>query len=270
MKNKNIVFLHSPRSGGTTLNSILRYQYGIDSIHSFHNGFTSDSIESYLDLSEVDKNRIKCFRGHIIFGLHQYCPRDCIYITILRHPIKRVLSLFGYISGFRGISLQKPKAQTNLENFLTEGHKGYIPNDQVRRIAGINRDKRLNLYELKTAQENIENHFAVVAITERFDESILLTKKVLNWKKEPWFIKNNRQGSGDMFLIIPSYLIEKIRNQNELDIELYNYARCRLQEQLKQQNVSDRELKRFNFVNRNIVTQCAPPVLSLFRQWRKQ
>jgi len=55
MKNETVIFLHSPRSDGTTLNSILRYQYGSNSLHSFRNGFSSDSIDSYFELSNSDR-----------------------------------------------------------------------------------------------------------------------------------------------------------------------------------------------------------------------
>lgn len=169
--------MHSPRSGGTTLRSILRYQYGSKSLHSFRNGFTSDGIKSYFELSNSKQKQIKCFRGHITFGLHEYVPKNCTYITIIRDPIQRILSLFGYISGIRGNHLSKPEAHSKLENFLNEGHAGYVKNDQVRRIAGKTREQVIDFDDLETAKTNVSNHFKVVGITEYFDQTILLMKK---------------------------------------------------------------------------------------------
>jgi hypothetical protein len=271
MKNKTVIFLHSPRSGGTTLNSILRYQYGIKSLHSFRNGFPTDGIESYLELSRSEQEKIKCFRGHINFGLHEYVPQDCTYITLVRHPIKRVLSLLGYISGKRGSNLLKPEFQYKLEKILNEGHPGYVPNDQVRRISGITRDKVSHLSTIETAKKNIDNYFAVVGITEYFDLSILLMEKLLNWKKKPWYVKNNYHGSGDILHQVSNPLIDKIQAQNQLDMEFYNYALNRFNECIKNTNIiSYRELHRFQLLNEKIVSQVAPPILSLIRKFRKQ
>ncbi len=270
MSNQTVIFLHSPRSGGTTLNSILRYQYGIESLHSFRNGFTRDSIDSYLELPSFKQNQIKCFRGHIIFGLHEYISTPCTYITIVRHPIKRVLSLFGYISGKRGNNLYQPESQYKLEKFLDEGHPAYIPNDQVRRTAGITRNRVIHVSSIETAKNHIENNFAVIGITEYFDLSILLMEKVLNWKKKPWYVKNNYHGSGRMFSQIPTHLIDKIQSQNQLDIEFYNYLLDKFHKHVTNINLSNNELYRFQFLNEKIVNKMAPPILFLIRQLRNK
>jgi len=269
MTNETVIFLHSPRSGGTTLNSILRYQYGSNALHSFRNGFSSDSIDSYFDLTHSEQKKIKCFRGHINFGLHEYVSKNCTYITILRNPVERVLSLFGYISGIRGINLLKSKAYSKLEKFLNEGHTGYVYNDQVRRIAGKTRDQSTNIDDIEIAKHNLNRYFIVVGITESFDQSILLMEQLLNWEKRPWYIKNNYHGSGSAVTDIPNELIDQIKDQNELDLELYNYALARLNKQVKENNISKQKLNRFQFVNENLVSKIAPPIISVIRQLRQ-
>lgn len=266
MSNQTVIFLHSPRSGGTTLRSILRYQYGGKSLHSFRNGFTCDGINSYFELPYYSQKQIKCFRGHILFGLHEYIPNNCTYITLIRNPIMRVISLFGYTSGIRGNNLYKPKAHSKLKKFLDEGHAGYCTNDQLRRIVGKTREQSIYIDDLEIARQNINNYFSVVGITEHFDESILLMRKKLNWRN-PYYIKNNVHGSGNMMSHIPNNLINQIKAQNQLDLEFYNEYVERFK-QIKQDNVSQQELNRFQFINKNIVNQVAPPIVSIIRKLR--
>jgi hypothetical protein len=264
---KVIIFLHSPRTGGTTLNSLLTFQYGINHIHTFHNGFLSDSVHSYLEMDDNKKKQIKCLRGHINFGLHEYLRSSDqgFYVSLIRSPVERVLSTFGYISGYRGDDLLRKEVQSKLLVFLEEGHPGYIHNDQTRRVAGRSRDIKVTSLDLEIAQRNVDKHFLVVGVTDKFEQTVLLMKRVLGWTKPPFFIRNNIHKSGGLKARISEEIINIIQSQNYLDKQLYDFASNRLDSQFFVHGLSIKDLDSFNYINSNFVANLAPPIVSLMR-----
>ena len=89
-----VIFLHIHKAAGTTLHRIIERQYPPDQIWSFDE---RHDFEAFRALSEAQKEEIRMLRGHMIFGLHEFMPRPCIYVTLLRDPVERVLSFYNYI-----------------------------------------------------------------------------------------------------------------------------------------------------------------------------
>ena len=81
--------------------------------------------------------------------------RPTTYITLLRNPVDRVLSLYHFLEAER---------QTSIEEFVAHPSIKEVDNDQTRRIAGV--DPAVggctNAMLLK-AMENMRRHFAVAA-----------------------------------------------------------------------------------------------------------
>jgi len=88
----SIVFLHIPKTGGTTLSKLIEKMYNTYLIwHQSEGDFRS--------LSPEEREHYRIIIGHTNLGmkLHEYVTQPCAYVTILRDPIERILSLYYYI-----------------------------------------------------------------------------------------------------------------------------------------------------------------------------
>jgi hypothetical protein len=103
---------------------------------------------------------------------------------------------------------------------------------------------------LKTAKSNLRDHFAVVGLTERFDETLLLLKRELGWRRHS-YMRHNVTARRPKKRALSEAALNSILGANQLDIELYQYAKGLFEERVRQQGPSfNRELNRFRSVNR--------------------
>ncbi|KML36101.1 sulfotransferase family 2 domain-containing protein [Cytobacillus firmus] len=247
--NKSILlYLHIPKTAGTTINSILQKQY----TEAEKLNYFSGSYEDFLDVlkENVQTNpKLKCVMGHYKFGIHDYIPEDCTYITLLRNPIERVLSTFYFIRRDRYHPFHKAAKKMSLKEFVLSeeiGAKYLVFNTQTTFLSnqfppGPN--------SLEMAKRNIENHFNLVGITERFDESLFLMKREFGWEDINYMPRNvtrNRPCPQQH----PMEVIEIIKSKNLFDIELYEHANYLLNIKI---NKLDNEVKQDlqKFLNRN-------------------
>jgi len=220
-----LVFMHIPKTGGTTLREIIQRQYEPNKVWTF--GTIYQFREELSEMSEKRIKQIRCLQGHACFGeVHQPFNRAYNYLTMLRDPIERMLSLYCRHGGAQGLSLKEFITKTDFE-FATK-------NTQTR-YASAEAPPNLEI-----AKENLEKHFAVVGITEMFVESIFLMKKELGWVDIDYTKKNISQDRLSLDEISQE-VIEFIRENNELDNELYNYAKSRLESKIQNLSLESKE-----------------------------
>jgi len=87
---------------------------------------------------------------------------------------------------------------------------------------------------LDTAKHNIEQHFAVAGLTERFDESLVLMGIELGWNWTPYYLNRNVTKEKPVAKQIDPIALKAIEQANPLDFELYDWASRRFQDQLAQ------------------------------------
>lgn len=84
-----ICFLHIPKTAGTSLRKMLRDNYHIQDV------FNGNTMLDYEGKTKNDLQDYKLFLGHLFyFRALQILPDDVTYITLLRNPIDRVISLY--------------------------------------------------------------------------------------------------------------------------------------------------------------------------------
>ena len=223
-----LIFLHIPKTAGTTLNRIIEWQYNPLSIFTLDPYRIRATAERFKTLSEERRRRIRVVRGHLYYGLHEFLPQGATYITLLREPVARFLSSYYFI-------LRRPlhplHRKLKRERLGVEDYLRLIPhrhNFQCSLIAGVENtatgDERL----LDIAKENLIKSFSVVGICERFEESLMLMAKTFRWEV-PFY--ENRKISKNRSPVDRSS-IEMIRENNRLDLELYEFAKKLFDENL--------------------------------------
>jgi len=208
-----VVFLHIPKTAGLTVRmNVLPRQYaddetfasgwgskaqpdGASAVGAFSEEFGSvglfvgvnkpgaiwfpESLQAaaarFNQLPAERHARVRLFYSeHMEFGLHECLSRPVSYFTLLREPVARVLSHYDFAAERRmteNMSLREQIAahvEANLQTRLLAG-----PPDQ---IASLSPGERL-----EHAKRNLRA-CAVVGLTERFDETMLLLKKVYGWR----------------------------------------------------------------------------------------
>lgn len=254
-KPRQVIFLHLVKTAGTTLNQVLDREYA--NILSFY--IAKESKELFEGFKEkLKNNNAGLIRGHFEFGWHAFLTRPFVYITLLREPVARVISEYYYILGKTDHPLYDQVAAKNLS--IADFVKNWKhPDVQTRKISGLTFAKNSGIPQnieindrnmLKIAKENLDKYFAVVGLTEKFDETLILLKREFGWDW-PFYTRKNVTRNKVARENIPASTIEIIKEYNQLDIELYEYAKQLFNEKIRQEGKSFfKEVERFKELNK--------------------
>ncbi len=247
-----LIFLHIPKAGGSTLHRIIEKQYEPSTIFTIPSFYSSK--EEFRQAAEFQLKEIKVLKGHMFFGLPDVLPNPSTYITLLRDPVERIISHYYYVLRTPIHYLYKDVKSKNmsLKEYVCSGLSGELDNGQTRLIAGFNFSdtaQPASQEMLEVAKQNLKSHFAVVGIAEEFNKTLIILKKGFGWKM-PFYVKENTTKNRLMKERIPKETLDVIKKHNELDIELYRYAKDIFEDLVNQQDASfEREIKVFNLLN---------------------
>ena len=192
-KEQSLIFVHIPKTAGTTLSTIIARQYRPTDIFVFKSSVPlPQAIDDFGKMPESKKTKFKVIQGHFYYGLHDLLPQKCSYITMLREPVDRLISYYYFIRNWRDHHLHQKAMSMSLVDFTCYSNiSKWFDNGQTRFISGQNPDYRQVSSEmLKRAKRNIENYF-LVGLQEYFDESLFLFKDKLQWKKHCYYQPKN-------------------------------------------------------------------------------
>lgn len=183
MKNRVILFLHIPKTGGTTLHNILLRNYSASQQKLI---LGPQDLDDFQNSTLEERDRFSLIRGHFVFGIHKLISRDYTYITFLRDPKERLLSQYRYIITNPRHPRHKVFKDGNisLEQFLQDGLVKNADNAQVRSISG-NRDlpfRSIGETHFNQAKENLERDFLLYAPLTEFDSFLVAGKLLFGWK----------------------------------------------------------------------------------------
>lgn len=258
---KSIIFIHIPKTAGSTLDVIMMRQYERKLIFPLDLP-VQKSIAEFKKLPEARKREIKVIHGHMRFGLHEYFPQPCTYITILRDPIERVISHYYYILRTPDHEFHNEVTSKNmsLKDYVGSRMTTELDNAQLRILYGVEATGngfgqcsigfgQCSTEMLESVKKNIREHFAVVGLTERFDETLILLKRAFGWKP-PYYIKQNVTKNRPLKEEISKDTLNLIEKYNELDIELYRYVEEMFEKIINQSgHLYALELKQFKLLN---------------------
>ncbi|MCT4595272.1 MAG: sulfotransferase family 2 domain-containing protein [Anaeromicrobium sp.] len=235
---KTLLFLHIPKTAGGTLHGILKKRFKEDermAIASYPNISKCKGILKLEKLSYDERKKLNYIFGHYAFGIHELLPKEFTYITFLRNPVERIISLYYYLKNPARLKKKKytikeieniMERMKTLEKFIEEGPKNKLSNGMTRLLCGnekIQRDSSVNKQDLEKAKKHLMEYFCFFGITEEFDKGLSILENIFGW--EPIEYKNKHVVKHPSVAEIPEEIIRKIEEMNELDIELYQFAK---------------------------------------------
>jgi hypothetical protein len=209
-----IVFVHLPKTAGTSLNSILKLKYkniiNYGGVHSMNQN-EENNIIKYKD------------QNYLLSGHISYCELSQLKIstkhmfTILRNPIERCISWYYFTNMGKNILGKK----ISLKEFFSCNNEHILQNCynrmtyQIGNYAEYIKRSKNEIKVLNVAKDNISN-FKFVIIFENLNEDLYTYLNIDKLPKKNITKTYNKN--------IDKEIIEKIKNWNKLDIELYNFV----------------------------------------------
>jgi hypothetical protein len=235
-----LVFLHIPKTGGKTLEHVLRRQYGSEALYRVKGDYDA-AVSRLKRLDGATRSGLRVIHGHMPFGIHEELEEPAVYTAMLRHPVDRVISHYHYAQRKEGHYLREAaRSEPSLKRYVETGAGGRtveLDNGQTRALSG-ERPSEIELGGctpelLEAAKSNLAKHFGAVGVVERFDESLVVMREAFGWRA-PIYVRQNtsgrRRGRGDL----DAATRRAIEKRNELDLELYGYATERLAKRMEE------------------------------------
>ena len=220
-----LVFLHIPKTAGTTMRRILARQYGPAAVRILDESRDPQAVRRFADLPEREGLRVRAVAGHMGYGLHELVARPVRYLVFLRDPVERIVSHYYYVMRTPDHRFHDDANALGLGDFVRKLPESELVNDgQVKwltREAVTGRSLAGDADPLEVASRHLST--AVVGLAERFDESLLLMQSDLRWKT-PYYVKENVTRDRPRGAALSADDRRTIEEANARDLELYREA----------------------------------------------
>jgi hypothetical protein len=204
---------------------LIEWEYPPTRVFSIDPSFFRWSYRRTLKCSQRRLSRMRVFQGHMPFGLHRVLPQSVSYITVLRDPVDRGISEYYY-----ALSRVVHPEHRSIKRLSLDEYIRATPyaNVQTKMLAG--QDSGYDFLSgdcttetLRLAKQNLDEHFSLVGLTERFDETLALAKVLFGWKIENYASFNVTKGRPKREEI-PNEVRAAITERYQYDVELYQHA----------------------------------------------
>lgn len=222
-----LIFLHIQKTAGQTLRYLINRNFP-DSESLLVKLTTQDHWESFIKNKPKNLSQLKLIYGHMKFGIHEHIPVDCRYFTMLRDPVARVVSHHRFLQSESAL----PPGRETLEEYVRWLSENNMDNHQTRVLAGAWLDNDANTPSapemLECAKRNLDEHFILAGIQERFMESIVLLNILMGWENKSFVTRNVTSNKGISYpdnSEDDNNVRTLIKDSAKYDYELYNYAK---------------------------------------------
>jgi hypothetical protein len=267
-----LIHLHIAKTGGTSLSSMVKHGFASDEVFEW----TRHGVEKYsgLGLATYDAcqqqlrdfglERIRYIAGHVPMGVHRLFDRPTKYITVLRNPIERIISLFYFMMEIKAPFLSNGRP-VSFEEYVESRFDIHLHDYQARVLSGCSEldppapepgemvpAAAVERRHLEAAKRNIDEHFLAIAPVEQMTELALVVRRIYAWPMRR--LQNeykNPTKERPHAMDISLRLMKIIEDCNSHDMELYEWVGKRFAEQrrLFEPELS-RDLRIYGIVNR--------------------
>ncbi|BCS31454.1 hypothetical protein TBR22_A06550 [Luteitalea sp. TBR-22] len=223
-----VLFMHIPKAAGTTFAEFIHAHCGDTSLGAdellrdgvlfLPYGFRKpeDLVVPSYARSLLARPDLRAVCGHFWFGLHEHVSRPSTYVTVIRDPVDRVVSLYNFL---------RIDGEMSLDAFAASPAYREVDNDQVRRLAGVEpRYGECTEQMLDAACAHLEQHFSVVGVTERLEETMAVARRTFDWGGDYTPPRRNVTTAEAPAVVVSEAQRDVIRRRNALDVRLHAWA----------------------------------------------
>ena len=250
-----MIFHHLPKTGGTTLYTLLTSMYGNSNCYSIRNGGSPRTIpltydansrwDRFLAMSQTERNTLDFIDGHFSYGLHRFLSRPCLYITLMREPLERFCSSYHQFlhNHHRYLELSQGKKYTledyirdldgtNVNNRVKKFYSDVACDETVPERASADKAeewRRITRFaqtraDTEDLKQRLRDQYMLVGLTERFDDFIFLLCRMMGWKV-PYVIRHrNVSLRAPASKELSPVLQHQVREMLNAEYALYEYA----------------------------------------------
>ncbi|XP_077977416.1 galactosylceramide sulfotransferase-like [Glandiceps talaboti] len=265
---RDFVFIKTVKTGGSTMAALL-FRYGLkhDVVAALSKDFTS-SIRINATDNTVMIHPYNCtnFPGYNFIANHINYRRVALdkiikngkYFTILRSPVTRTESLFY----FRNENMKFHQFSNPFSAYLqTIVSKNYTiklkpPHFSEYFVRLIGNPKIINDTFIHNSIRNLDRELDLVMLTEYYDESLVLLRKMMCWEYEDMVIRRQRVRKEVRLPITPD-METIVKEQSPLDVALYEYFNKTFWEKVKRYDGDfEEDLAKLRSVQNEVDVQC--------------
>lgn len=258
--NRNLTFVLSPAKN----------QFGYPNIISLRESLTNSNI-----LPPPSNKHYDILCNHVFYSkeaFSKFMPSDTAFIGIIREPFELYKSILNYFKP-RYI-FKKIEGSSPASSFLRDPEK-FEPKGRLSNSWTNNRmalefgfpTSAFSVYNQTIVDSylaKLDKEFKLVLIAEYMEDSVVLMRRLLNWKtKDILYLNLNVAHKKNESMLSKAFDRDFYHKHAKLDYALYNFFYVRLRKQIRQQGEDfDKELLDFKELRKRTQEYCTQTKMS--------